>query len=541
MGHYAWSVREKETYALVFYLLNFKSWISGRQVTVFTDHKSLESWYKEEFSTMAGSLGHRGRWHEFLSGYNIVVVYKPGVENDAADGMSRWAYPARLVDDTNFHRSDADLEGVTQWEASEGEKEQKLSAANGRPLPQDMQEQRERDYFLLQVMRLHDSVHYDSNSLPDESAVDVVQSVSDHCEHCCPFPSCLSTVSMSLDEDSSSEAKSSVGPDEAIWNVLDETEDVSPLCYSEGDPAWVAGSPSCNLTEVKVPPETKILYEDWMPHYRADRTSKRLLDRGLENQVSMDGYLWAKGPQWSHRHIRRHGKICVPQSIVSEVIRAVHVCAHLGQAKALELFLQRFHADMPYARLREAVNKTLSDCVVCAQAKARRGQYPDSCKRFPIPSFPLSSVAIDFVDLAEVRNQSTKTKIFANYAMVIVCRLTGYVMAIPCCKEGLASCKAAELFLPRCGFFVGLPREIEAGNQSIISSTFFDAPCNLAGIEQAKSIIYRPKSNGRAERAVQSTILTLRQYLLSKKVSWLEALPLALWGLNDLPEAVSPY
>ena len=114
-------------------------------------------------------------------------------------------------------------------------------------------------------------------------------------------------------------------------------------------------------------------------------------------------------------------------------------------------------------------------------------------------------------------------------------------MAIPCCKERLNSCKAAELLLHRCGFFMGLPREIQADNQSIISGTFFNALCNLAGIEQAKSIIYRRNSNGGAERAVQSTVNTLRQYLLSRKISWLEALPLALWGLSDLPGAVAPY
>ena len=87
----------------------------------------------------------------------------------------------------------------------------------------------------------------------------------------------------------------------------------------------------------------------------------------------------------------------------------------------MELFLRRFHADMPYPRLRETVNKALSDCVVCARAKARRGPHPDSCKRFSVPSFPFSSVAIDFLDLPDVRNQSTKPKILANYAMVIVC------------------------------------------------------------------------------------------------------------------------
>ena len=182
-----------------------------------------------------------------------------------------------------------------------------------------------------------------------------------------------------------------------------------------------------------------------------------------------------------------------------------------------------FHADMPHAQLRETVNKALSDCVVCAKANARRSPHPDSCKPFPVPPFSFSSVAIDLVDLPEVRDQSTKTEVLANYAMVIVCRLTGNVMAIPCCKEELTSRKAADLFLHRCRFFMGLSREIQADNQSIIGSTFFNELCNLAGIEQANFIIYRPKSNGRAERAVQSTINTLRQYLLSRKVSWLKA------------------
>ena len=225
---------------------------------------------------------------------------------------------------------------------------------------------------------------------------------------------------------------------------------------------------------------------------------------------------------------------------MSQVIRAVHACGDQGQANTLELLLRRFHADMPYARLWEIVNKALLDCVVCAQVKARRSPHPDSCNPFPVPSSPSRSVAKDFVDLPAVRNHSTKTQILANYAMVIVCRLTGYAMAIPCCKEGLTSCKAAELFLHRCGFLMGLPRGIHADNEPIISSTLFNALCNLAGIERAKSIIYRPKFNGRAERAVQSTINTLRQYLLSRKMSWLEALQLALWGPNDHPGAVAP-
>ena len=63
----------------------------------------------------------------------------------------------------------------------------------------------------------------------------------------------------------------------------------------------------------------------------------------------------------------------------------------------------------------------------------------------------------------------------------------------------------------------------------------------LQALNRPGLYIYRPKSNGRAERAVQSTMNTLRQYPLSRNLSWLEALPLALWGLNDLPRAVASY
>ena len=83
---------------------------------MYTDHKSLESWYKGDLCTLPGPLGRRGRWHEFLSLYHTEVVYKPGKDNIVAKGLSWWAYPAGLADDTNFHGSDADQKGVMKQE-----------------------------------------------------------------------------------------------------------------------------------------------------------------------------------------------------------------------------------------------------------------------------------------------------------------------------------------------------------------------------------------------------------------------------------------
>ena len=69
---------------------------------------------------------------KFLSRYHIEVVYKPGKDNTVADGLSRWAYPAGLADDTDFHGSDADQKGVMKQECELKEREDNFLAQRAR-------------------------------------------------------------------------------------------------------------------------------------------------------------------------------------------------------------------------------------------------------------------------------------------------------------------------------------------------------------------------------------------------------------------------
>ena len=146
-------------------------------------------------------------------------------------------------------------------------------------------------------------------------------------------------------------------------------------------------------------------------------------------------------------------------------------------------------------------------------------------------------MSIDFVDLPLTEHNTVKH----DYCMVVVCRLSGYVLAIPTTKSGLDSHKAAELFLERVVFFMGLPARIFADNQSIITSNFTTQLCSLSGIEQHQSVIYYPSSNGRAEAAVKSVVMALRKFLHQRAGKWVQALPLAVWGLNDLLGLIAPY
>ena len=70
------------------------------QIMVLTDHESLQHWYTEDLNKATSSVGRRCRWHEFLSQFNLVVVYVPGSTQRVADPLSRapWHQPAVLDD-----------------------------------------------------------------------------------------------------------------------------------------------------------------------------------------------------------------------------------------------------------------------------------------------------------------------------------------------------------------------------------------------------------------------------------------------------------
>jgi hypothetical protein len=248
------------------------------------------------------------------------------------------------------------------------------------------------------------------------------------------------------------------------------------------------------------------------------------------------------------RKIRFKGKIVCPTALFEDVVVAIHSYGHPRVEKTVELFDRKFWClayDLPRGRrnLSPDIAKILGRCHECQTTKARRGKQPDTCEFAPVPQYPFTSLAIDFCKLPECLQKSTGKKV--DYLMVIVCRQTGYVLAIPCQEKGLDSKSAASLFLDRCVHMFGLPKEFICDNASIINSEFLKDSFAMSGVEQHSSVAYRPQSNGRAERAVQSIVNSLRQYLEqrggSSKHSWVESLPLALWALNDLPGAVSGY
>ncbi len=78
------ATHEKEMLAVVLALKQFRSYYEGKQVTVYTDHCTLQ-----HFLTQQNMSAKFMRWHEYVSEVSPLILYKPGRTNLVADCLSR--------------------------------------------------------------------------------------------------------------------------------------------------------------------------------------------------------------------------------------------------------------------------------------------------------------------------------------------------------------------------------------------------------------------------------------------------------------------
>ena len=249
---------------------------------------------------------------------------------------------------------------------------------------------------------------------------------------------------------------------------------------------------------IRVPQDISILSEDWESHYAHDPFLAPHWETLFEDKV-----ISVKGKEYAlyRGNVRVDGHISVPLALTDRVLRAQHSYAHPGVQKTLEMFKRRYISGHTDADLREKTSAVLGSCVVCKTCKPRQGLRPESCHSFSIPEYSFSSVAMDFCDMG--KRMPLKFGVsHATISLFLVCRLTGYTMVIPCSKN-ITAPQLAELYLERVLELIGLPNEIFSDHDHLITADFFTNLCDLNGVQQKQSPVHRPRSNGRAERAIQ--------------------------------------
>ena len=263
------------------------------------------------------------------------------------------------------------------------------------------------------------------------------------------------------------------------------------------------------LEPVPLKPDTSVLNSDWEEYHSSDPVFGPVRDVLDSRRFSGHFRLHAG-------RVRFEGPICVSLRLLDDVISGVHTYAHPGVYKTHQLFNRRYIVHemsagvvykLQYHALYKRIQSVVSHCQVCQAFKGRKGVQPDTMTHYPLPEYPLSSVAMDLCHLPTV----IRSKVEYDSVLVVVCCLTGYVRAIPC-NERMTSEQLASLFLEQVVSFFGLPKELFGDNDKINDAPFFSTFCKLSGIEEYRSPVYRARSNGCAESALQVVIDSLRKF-----------------------------
>ena len=84
-----YSQTEREGLSMIYGVKKFHQYLLGRKFKIFTDHKPLLGMFGETKPIPTHSAARIQRWAIILTTYNYELVYRPGVQNGNADGMSR--------------------------------------------------------------------------------------------------------------------------------------------------------------------------------------------------------------------------------------------------------------------------------------------------------------------------------------------------------------------------------------------------------------------------------------------------------------------
>ena len=439
-----------------------------------------------------------GKVARILSRFNLPIHYYPGDKNVLADRMSRWAYPAGVAQDTNFHGSDADLLGWNEAEQQECREQQRVlqqkyphafgpikerlrdetkrgkSVFTGEVLTMESQE---RALHVLHRCRIAATSLYGMDSPPEycfshsgTETVQVTKDVSIFFEHT------LHEHDMSV-----ASLPSTLPAGSALWTQLVDT-----FC----DLNWhMPGSEQLMMmSKVKVPPDVSILHQDLQGYYVQDPLYQEFWQELESDGVARDGdsnsfFILYKGK------VRCNTKICVPQGILEKVFKGIHTYAHPGIDKTVQLFNRKFVVPDPeftQSKLKETVSKVVGHCRVCQTAKHRKGVQPDTLDPYPIPDNIFDSIAVDFLDLTG--NPVTERKVEYNYVLVVVCCLSGYIIAI-LCHNTLTSKELARIFVHHIFPHWGLPSVICSDNDHSVNAQSCKEFFMLSGAEEHKSPI----------------------------------------------------
>uniref|UniRef100_A0A9J8ATQ4 Gypsy retrotransposon integrase-like protein 1 n=1 Tax=Cyprinus carpio carpio TaxID=630221 RepID=A0A9J8ATQ4_CYPCA len=220
--------------------------------------------------------------------------------------------------------------------------------------------------------------------------------------------------------------------------------------------------------------------------------------------------------------------LVVPRSkAVIEIAHAHPMAGHLGAQNTVQGLRDRFH----WPGLEAEVRRFCQACPTC-QRTSPRTPSPSPLIPLPIIEVPFERIGMDLVGPLPKSARGHK------HILVIVDYATRYPEAIPL-RKATTKAIAQELFT----LFsrVGIPSQILTDQGTPFMSRMMADVCKLLKVQQLRTTVYHPQTDGLVQRFNQTLKQMLRRVAAEDKRDWDQMLPYVLFGIREIPQASTGF
>ena len=271
------------------------------------------------------------------------------------------------------------------------------------------------------------------------------------------------------------------------------------------------------------------LEKDTLPDTKSDR--ERTL-RESQDHLILEGMLvHINTALWKH-HNELSFQPVVPKVMQKAVLQHFHdvpMAGHAGHRKMLSTMIPKVH----WKGMPTDIQKYCSSCNICLKAKKFNINPKSPMQQHNIVSHPFEFVHIDAI------GPLPETPAGHKYIQVVVDRFTKFCIAYS--TTSLDADTTAAEFITNVILAHTVPSTLQSDNGTSYTGTKFKNMTNIFRIKHVFSTPYRPKSNGQAERYVQTISTGIRAYCMDNQTSWDIYLPYVVHAINTHISSTTQY